>query len=120
MMVNNEKSMLVLSTFPSAEIADRIGRVLLEESRIACMTMLPGAHSVYRWQGKIETSIEVQAQFKTTRGALAALTVRLKELHPYEVPEIVAVAIVDGDDAYARWLVECTRASWPSEPSQER
>lgn len=99
---------LVLTTFGNAEDAARVIRTLIEERLAACGTILPGARSIYAWQGKIEDTEEVLVIFKTTAGNASPLQDRLKALHPYETPEIIALdpAVVSGD--YARWVTENT------------
>jgi len=97
-------ALLVLSTFPDAEVARTIARTLVEERLAACANLLPGAESLYWWKGVIESSSEVLAIFKTTEEGYPRLEVRLKELHPYELPEIVAVRPAGGLPAYLEWI----------------
>ena len=97
------KAQLVISTFPNVETARSIGTQLVEENLAACVNIFPGeVESIYRWKGKIETGKEVIAFLKTTR--YAELEQRLAKLHPYEVPEIIAVDIAKGLPAYLEWL----------------
>lgn len=103
-----EKVLLVYSTAPDRETAKKIADTLVRERLAACVSMLPGVFSVYRWQGQIETADEVGLMMKTTERAFAALSVRLAELHPYEVPEVVALEAADGLPAYMRWVAEET------------
>jgi len=100
---------LVLSTFPDAEVARQIARSLVEEQFAACANLIPGVESVYWWKGVIETSAEVLAIFKTTLEQYPQLEVRLKELHPYELPEIVDITPSDGLPAYMEWIAENLR-----------
>lgn len=102
----NIQPLLVFSTFPDLEQARRIVRTLVEERVIACGNLIPSVESIYRWEGKVETAAEVQAVMKTTTDRWWKLEARLRELHPYEVPEIVSVKISDGLPAYLRWLDE--------------
>jgi periplasmic divalent cation tolerance protein len=95
---------LVLSSFPDQETARRIGRVLVEEGLAACINLLPGVESIYRWQGKVEEGAEVLGIIKTTAGGLQALERRLAALHPYEVPEVVALDPSAVSASYAEWL----------------
>ena len=88
--------------------ADRIADALVGEGLAACVTLLPGAQSVYRWEGRVERGEEVQLLIKTSRAAFAALRERLCALHPYEVPELVACDLVDGLPAYLDWIVRGT------------
>ncbi len=99
--------LLVLSTFPDAETARRIARTLVEERLAACGNLIPGIESIYRWQGEVETAREALVLFKTTQAAYPALEARLKALHPYEVPEILALPpTATGWPPYLAWVGE--------------
>ena len=98
--------LLVLSTFPDADSAARIAQALVTEKHAACATILPAVRSIYRWQGKIEDAAEVLVVFKTTTSAYPWLEQRLKELHPYEVPEIIALSLDRGLPDYLAWVGE--------------
>ena len=101
---------ILLSTFPDEETARCIASTLVEERLVACVNLLPGATSIYRWEGKVESAKEVVAIFKTRESAAAAAMARIKELHPYEVPEIVQIVVKDAHPAYLAWVNEnCTR-----------
>ena len=102
---------LVISTFESREQAEPIARALVEERLAACANLLPGCLSVYRWQGAIERADEALMLAKTTRARYPAPERRLRELHPYELPEIVAVAPDRVLAAYADWVAGETRPS---------
>lgn len=95
---------LALSTAPDAEQAARMGRALVEERLIACMNLLPGLTSIYRWQGAVQQEAEVLLLMKTTRSRVAELKARLPELHPYDVPELVVVEVTDGLAPYCGWV----------------
>jgi periplasmic divalent cation tolerance protein len=82
--------------------------MLVEESLAACVNVLPDVQSIYRWEGKVESAVEVLAVVKTTKGAYERLETRLKELHPYDVPEIIALPVEQVEAAYARWVQEST------------
>ncbi len=97
---------IILSTFPSDEIAREVTHTLLEERLIACGNLIPGVTSIYRWQGAVETSAEVIVIFKTT-APVESVMARIKELHPYEVPEIVVLQVADVHPAYLAWAREC-------------
>jgi periplasmic divalent cation tolerance protein len=101
-----EESILVFSTFPDAETARRIGRIVVEEKLAACVNLLPRMESIYRWKGAIETASEVLALIKSTSWKYQMLEARIRELHPYEVPEIVSVRIEAGLLDYVRWIEE--------------
>jgi periplasmic divalent cation tolerance protein len=97
---------VVLCTFPDVEVARSIAAKLVEEEMAACVNLSSGTESIYRWQGKVESAHEVLGLIKTTRPVYEALESRLKELHPYEVPEIVALATEQALAAYAKWVSE--------------
>lgn len=97
-------------TCPDAETASRIAEALVTERLAACVNMLPGVRSVYRWQGGVEHADEVLLVIKTTRDRLDALTARLPSLHPYELPELAAVEAAGGLPAYLAWVAEQTRS----------
>jgi len=99
-----EESILILSAFPDAEAARRAGRLLVEEKLAACVNLVPGIESIYRWRGKIETAAEVLALIKSTTWRYQMLEARLRELHPYEVPEIVSFRMDSGLIEYVRWI----------------
>jgi periplasmic divalent cation tolerance protein len=96
------EAMVVLCTFPDLEQARQIGAAMVERQVAACVNLLPGVESIYRWQGKVERSGEVLAVFKTTR--YAELEAALRERHPYEVPEILALPVTAGLPAYLAWM----------------
>ena len=99
-----EDSRLILSTFPDADTARRIARILVEEKLAACVNLVPQIESIYRWKGAIETASEVLALIKSTIGKYQMLENRIRELHPYEVPEIVCLHIETGSLDYLRWI----------------
>ena len=97
---------LVFCTFPDLGKARETGTALVESQLAACVNLIPGVESIYRWEGKVETAAEVLAVFKTTSGAWGRFEARLRELHPYEVPEIVALRPEQVSEGYARWVGE--------------
>ena len=99
---------IVLTTLPADADAAAFGRTLVEERLAACVNVLPAMDSVFRWEGRVEQDAERQVVLKTSRDRTAALWDRIRELHPYEVPEFVVLPILDGSDAYLRWLGEST------------
>lgn len=101
---------IVLCTFPSAEAARQIGTTLVEKQLAACVNLIPAVESIYRWQGKVESAGETLAVFKTTAAAYPDFERQLAALHPYEVPEIVALEPAAVAEPYARWVMaETTR-----------
>jgi periplasmic divalent cation tolerance protein len=96
--------LVVLSTFPDAEKAAQVARALVDEQLAACVNLVAGVRSIYRWQGAVQDDAEALAIIKTTSARYAQLAARLAELHPYEVPEIIALPIADGHRPYLAWL----------------
>jgi periplasmic divalent cation tolerance protein len=96
--------LVVLSTVGTAEDAQRIARALVERGLAACVNVLPGVTSVYRWQGRIETEPEHLLVIKTTAEGFEPLRAALVSLHPYEVPEVVALPVRGGHGPYLAWL----------------
>lgn len=94
----------VYITTASIEEARHIGRRLVEERLAACGNILPGMESVYRWQGGVETASETVLIAKTRAALVDPLTARVRELHSYECPCVVALPIAAGNPAYLRWL----------------
>jgi periplasmic divalent cation tolerance protein len=101
--------MAVLLTAPDDETARRIARALVEERLAACVNVLPGLRSIYRWQGQVEEADEVLLVAKTRAARVAALAARVRALHPYALPEVVALPVDDGSRAYLRWVVAESR-----------
>lgn len=93
-----------LTTAPSTEAAKRLVRSLVERRVIACGTVLPGAISIYRWQGVVAEEEEVVVLMKTTAERWAELAATLPGLHPYEVPELLALPVADGHPPYLEWV----------------
>ncbi len=100
---------LLFSTCPDAASAERIARALVVEGLAACVTRLPGATSLYRWHGSVEESQEIQLLIKTRADRLAAAIARLQALHPYELPEALALEASAGLPAYLDWVRAETR-----------
>ena len=100
---------LVLTTFATAEDAAKAVRILVDEQIIACGTILPGGRSIYRWKDAIEDSEEAVVLLKTSAERFAVLEKRLREIHPYETPEIVALDPTAVSKDYADWLLGCVR-----------
>jgi periplasmic divalent cation tolerance protein len=94
----------VTTTLPSEAAAQQIAAKLVEERLAACGQVLGPVLSIYRWKGSIEQAAEWYCNLKTTKTRLPALTKRIQELHPYELPEIVAVPIQHGNAAYLEWI----------------
>jgi periplasmic divalent cation tolerance protein len=99
----------ITTTLPTQSAAEELGSRLVLEHLVACAQVWGPISSTYRWQGKVEQSTEWFCELKTTRARLPAVRSRIRELHPYELPEIVALPIVDGDRGYLSWIVESVR-----------
>lgn len=95
---------VVLMTAPDAAAAERIARALVDERLAACVNIVPEVRSVYRWEGKVEESREVMLVAKTRQSLFGRLEARVRELHPYDVPEIVSIPLTDGSRPYLSWL----------------
>ena len=97
---------VVLCTFPDAAEARQIGTVLVEKQYAACVNLLPAVESIYRWESKVERGSEALAIIKTSAAQLPELEAELTKLHPYEVPEFVALDPAHVAEPYAKWVVE--------------
>ena len=94
----------VLISAPDMETAGRIGRALVEERLAASANAVPGVHSIYRWRGAVQEASEVLLVVKTASDRVPALAARVRDLHPYELPAVVALPVVDGSAAYLDWI----------------
>jgi periplasmic divalent cation tolerance protein len=95
-------------TMPDAEQAGALARALVEEGLAACVNMVPGVRSVYVWEGRIQEDEEVLCLVKTRPAVFERARERILQLHPYEVPEILAFAVDDGSPSYLDWLRRAT------------
>lgn len=100
---------LVLCTCPDQETGQRLAESLVEEHLAACVNLIPGLVSVYRWQGQIHRDPEVLLAIKTTDERVEALVERLRALHPYELPEIIALPVIAGLADYLDWVRTCVK-----------
>jgi periplasmic divalent cation tolerance protein len=96
----------VTTTLPDRESAVSLGGRVVEERLAACAQVVGPVSSTYRWQGEVETATEWYCHLKTTAARLPALQGRIRELHPYQTPEIVALPVTEGDPAYLSWIEE--------------
>lgn len=101
-------ALLVLCSCPDESVALDIARILVRESLAACVNHLPPMTSIYQWEGRICEQSEQLLLIKTTPARYQALEMRLKTLHPYETPEIIAVPVVTGSSQYLAWLGAAT------------
>ncbi|HVF35787.1 MAG TPA: divalent-cation tolerance protein CutA [Candidatus Saccharimonadia bacterium] len=102
--------LLVYCTVPSVPVADALARTLVEERLAACVNRIAGVVSTYRWEGEITADPELLLLIKTTADRFDALRARIVELHPYELPEVIAVPIEAGFERYLAWIADETRA----------
>jgi len=102
-------ALLVFTTLPSADKAAELAKALVEERLAACANLLPAIRSIYRWQGKLQDENEVLLLLKTRAEHLERLKLRILELHPYEVPEVLAVPVEAGYQPYLEWLAGETK-----------
>lgn len=107
----NDVILVAISSFPNADVARQIGTELVERQYAACFQLFPGAESIYRWEGKVCREPETLALIKTTRAAFPALAEKLRSLHPYECPELLALPAEDGLPAYLEWVASSVRAT---------
>lgn len=94
----------LLTTAPSVEVAERIGEMLVGERLVACANVVPGIRSIFRWQGAVARESEVLLVLKTTAEAWDDARRRIVELHPYEVPEVIALDVSAGHGPYLDWV----------------
>lgn len=103
-----DSCVVVLSTAPNADEAASIARAVVEEGLAACCNIVPGLRSIYRWKGQLCDEAEVLCVFKTRAALFERLGHRIKELHSYEVPEVVSIAIDNGLPEYLDWITAST------------
>lgn len=108
MSARAETVLLVLSNLPDRASASRLAEALVERRAAACVNILASCTSVYRWQGSVETAEEVPVLIKTSRAAYPQLEKTIRELHPYELPEIIAISVDAGLPGYLNWVVQET------------
>lgn len=98
------ETLLVVSNLPDRASAEKLARALIEARLAACVNVLSPCRSVYRWKGKVEDAEEFPVLIKTTRARYPALEAAIREHHPYELPEIIAVHLAGGLPAYLDWV----------------
>lgn len=101
---------LILCTCPDTSVAERIAHQLVEQQLAACVNIIPQIKSIYRWQNAIETAHEQLLLIKTSTHCYAQLEQCVKSLHPYEVPEIIALDISKGLPSYLQWIAESIKS----------
>ena len=101
---------IAFCTCPDTATAEQLAQVLVSEQLAACVNQIPGIRSTYRWQGAVQTDQEVLLLIKTTQEQIQTLATRLKDLHPYDLPELIATSICAGSETYLDWI-RCNVAS---------
>ena len=112
--------MIVLCTCPDHASARSLATRLVEARLAACVNLIPGVESIYRWQGAVERASEVLLLIKTQAHRLEALQAHILAQHPYELPEILVVQADSGLDRYLRWIESETAPHRPDPPADER
>lgn len=103
------KPIVVLLTCPTAEVAEKIGKTLIEDRLAACVQIGQPIQSIYRWNGVIEKGTEVSVSIKTQESCFDALCLKIGQIHPFEIPQIISIPISRGTEAYLAWLDQETR-----------
>ncbi len=103
-----DRYILILTNFPDTESARQIGTQLVDLQIAACVNLLPPCESIYRWQGKIEQQSEVPVFIKTTENNFQGVEARIREAHPDQVPEVIAIPIEQGSTDYLAWVSDMT------------
>lgn len=107
--LDDDAPLVLVTTLPNADKAAEVARILVEEKLCACVNLVPAVRSIYRWQGAVSDETEALAILKTTRRRYDALAARLLSLHPYDVPELVALQPVGGHAPYFAWIADSVR-----------
>ena len=107
--MNQKEVKIVICTFPNMEKARQIATVMVQTQLVACVNFIPNIQSIYCWEGKLEEEEEVMAVFKTSAVRYSELEVKIAEMHPYELPELVVVDVAGGLPAYLNWVLCSTR-----------
>ncbi len=108
--MNTTEHQIVITTCPDHDLAQTIARTLVEERLAACVNVLPAMQSIYRWQGKIESASEQLLIIKIRGTNYRAVEARIRQLHSYELPEVIAIPIIAGLPAYLAWLTDPDRS----------
>ncbi len=107
---------VVLSTIDSTSEAEKLASRLVEDGLAACVNIIPNLTSVYKWKGEVEREEEVMLVIKTSSEKVAQLTAKLTELHPYELPEVVAIRVEGGFPPYLQWVLSGTSGGEDEKP----
>jgi periplasmic divalent cation tolerance protein len=104
-----QEFIMVLTNLPELAAAQKLARQLVEQKLAACVNILPGVQSIYRWQGSVEHANEVGLFIKTVQSRYAELQQAVRALHPYDTPELIALPVIDGLPAYLDWISAATK-----------
>lgn len=104
-----ENQIVILCTVPDRRSGEKIAQALVQERLAACVNLLPGVVSTYRWEGAVKQEEELLLLIKTSGARFEAVRERIQALHPYELPEIIALSITAGDSNYLNWLSESSK-----------
>lgn len=104
------EALLVITTLPDKDVAERLARTLVDQGLAACVNIGAPVTSVYKWQGRLERGTEVMLTIKTTRARYPALEEAIARGHPYELPEVIAVPITEALPEYLAWIEACTKS----------
>lgn len=99
----------MLCTCPSMGVAEQVAGQIVDKQLAACVNIIPGVKSVYRWEGKIAQDDEIMLMIKATSACFETLCEAIREIHPYELPEVIGVSIEHGHEAYLNWIEESVR-----------
>lgn len=108
------EAVVVLVTTSGEDEANRIACALVDERLVACVNLLGAVRSIYRWQGEVQSDAEVVMMIKTTRDRFDVVERRVRELHSYEVPEVIAIPIAAGSAPYLDWIAQQVSAAEPT------
>jgi len=100
---------IIHCTCPNIVTAEQISRLLVSQKLAACVNQVPNVTSVYEWQGKIKQDNEVLLLIKTETKKFTAVSEAIREVHPYELPELIAVSVTQGEPNYLEWIKQCTK-----------
>jgi periplasmic divalent cation tolerance protein len=106
----SQSPLIILCTCPDPATAERIAETVVGERLAACVNIVPGLTSIYRWEGRMQRDAELLLLIKTRQAVYSLLEARIRELHPYQIPEIIALPIQTGLAAYLDWIVDHTGA----------
>lgn len=107
-MVDRNSVVVIFVTAPDGQVAERLARHLVEDRLVACVNIVPGLKSLYWWEGSVQSSDEVLMLAKARREDVGTVAARVRELHPYELPEVIATEVVAGLGEYLDWVASET------------